>query len=87
MSTSPAVLDAIRRCQTVIAAQLKDGERTHAELFTACGLDDRVRIAGLSPDRILDRALQGMRRVGEIRYDRKLGAWTLVKGPADAPSL
>lgn len=86
MSTGPLVLQCIRDCQAVIATRLLNGPGTHAELFAACGLDKIDGVGKLSPDRLLDRALQGMRRTGEIRYDRKLAAWTLVGGPADAPA-
>ena len=48
---------------------------TFAELFDACGLTDGARVSGVSHSRILDRALQGLRRHGDIRYNRKRGLW------------
>lgn len=51
---------------------------TFNRMMVACGLDPRGRIGGLPHARILDRALQELRRAGQIRFvDRR---WQFVRG-------
>jgi hypothetical protein len=37
------------------------------------------RIEGLAETRILDRALQGLRKAGKVRFERNVG-WVLAEG-------
>ena len=78
--SNPAVNLRIRACQQAITELLVTQSKylTFAELFDACDLCDGARLNGTSHDRILDRALQGLRRHGDIHYSRKLGAWIKV---------
>ena len=57
-----------------------DHGSTFAELFEQCALVEGARLGSVSHDRILDRALQGLRRHGDIRYNRKRGLWERVPG-------
>lgn len=83
--SSVAVLLEVRRCQAAIPEILtRENGCTFGHLFDQLGLTDGGRIDGTSHDRVLDKALQGLRRHGDIRFNRKRGVWEKVAASEQA---
>jgi hypothetical protein len=80
---SPAILIRFREVQTTVLVELKKPEvgKTFDHLLAACGLQKGRYIpdghTGLPESRLLDRALQGLRRHGDITFDKKSRQWAL----------
>jgi hypothetical protein len=77
---SAAVILEIQRVQAAVHSMLDGGDgKTFAEFFAACGLKEGANVNGTSHDRILDRALRGLRQHGDIRFNRVKRVWELVE--------
>ncbi len=65
--------EAIEHARTKILAALQERPLALRNMYAACGLDRSVRFEGTSAERILDAALQGLRKRGAVQYgsDRK----------------
>lgn len=61
----------------ILAHLATDGGKTFGHLMVACGLREGVTAAGGLPEtRVLDRALQALRKAKQIRFVK--GAWELT---------
>ena len=70
-----------QQIQDAIIGILEDPSKgkTFGHLMVALGLDYSRRVDGVAESRLLDMALQGLRRAKEIRFDRMTKEWTLVR--------
>jgi len=78
----------LRQVQDIILRELareasvRQGGLLFAQLFVACGMQEGRLECGSKPGRFLDKAIEGLKRHGDIVYNRRTLEWELVEDPA-----